>query len=91
MPTVSKKAEFLTYSDAEVAAIAVLEANRGVHLSAKELGISNIVLTNLIKKANDERPMAEGVTRVMVNKEDYNAVCSECGARISHKLYWIDQ
>lgn len=90
MATVSKKAEFLTYSDAEVAAIAVLEANRGVHLSAKELGISNIVLTNLIKKANDERPMAEGVTRVMVNKEDYNAVCSECGAKISHKLYWIE-
>ena len=90
MATVSKRATELVYTESELSAIAVLKANRGVHLSAKELGISNIVLTNLIKKANDERPMAEGVTRVMVNKEDYNAVCSECGAKISHKLYWID-
>ena len=34
--------------------------------------------------------MAEGVERVVVNKEDYNAVCPTCGAKISHKLYWID-
>ena len=44
----------------------------------------------LMKKASDERPMAEGVERVVVNKEDYNAVCPTCGAKISHKLYWID-
>ena len=43
-----------------------------------------------MKKAADERPMAEGVERVIVNKEDYNAVCESCGAKISHKLYWID-
>ena len=33
------KAEFITYTAKEMEAIAVLEANRGVKLSAKELGI----------------------------------------------------
>lgn len=87
---VSKRAEVLTYSEAQLAAIEVLKANRGVHLSAKELGVPTIILTGLIQKANDPRPMAEGVERVMVNKEDYNAVCPTCNAKISHKLYWID-
>ena len=86
----STKATVVTYTDKELAAIEVLTANRGVHLSAKELGLPTATLGSLIKKANDERPMAEGVERVIVNKEDYNAVCSECGAKISHKLYWID-
>ena len=84
------KVEFITYTEKEVAAIEVLMANRGEHLSAKELGIPTATLGSLIKKANDERPMAEGVTRVFVNKEDYNAVCPTCGNKISHKLYWID-
>ena len=86
----STKATVITYTENEVAAIEILNANRGVHLSAKELGISTAILTSLMKKASDERPMADGLTRVVVNKEDYNAVCSECGARISHKLYWVE-
>ena len=84
------KATEITYTEGEVSAIAVLEANRGQHLSAKELGLSTAVLTSLIKKASDERPMAEGVKRVIVNKEDYNAICPTCNSKISHKLYWID-
>lgn len=86
----STKATVLTYTEKELEAIATLNANRGVHLSAKELGIPTAILTSLMKKASDERPMAEGVDRVIVNKEDYNAVCESCGAKISHKLYWID-
>ena len=86
----STKATVLSYTEKEVEAIATLSANRGVHLSAKELGIPTAILTSLMKKASDERPMAEGVERVIVNKEDYNAVCESCGAKISHKLYWID-
>ena len=84
------KATEITYTEGEVSAIAVLEANRGQHLSAKELGLSTAVLTSLIKKASDPRPMAEGVVRFIVNKEDFNSVCETCGAKISHKLYWID-
>ena len=86
----STKATVLSYTEKEVEAIATLNANRGVHLSAKELGIPTAILTSLMKKASDERPMADGVVRVVVNKEDYNAVCESCGAKISHKLYWID-
>ena len=86
----STKATVLTYTEKELEAIATLNANKGVHLSAKELGIPTAILTSLMKKSVDERPMADGVERVVVNKEDYNAVCSECGAKISHKLYWID-
>ena len=86
----STKATVLSYTEKEVEAIATLNANRGVHLSAKQLGIPTAILTSLMKKAVDERPMADGVERVIVNKEDYNAVCESCGAKISHKLYWID-
>lgn len=85
----STKATVITYTEKEVEAIATLKANAGVHLSAKELGIPTAILTSLMKKANDERPMADGVERVVVYKEDYNSVCDQCGAKISHKLYWI--
>lgn len=80
------KATELTYTDNELAAIEILKANRGEHLSAKQLGISTAVLTSLIKKA-EKFPEAESV--VVVNKEDFNDVCPTCGAKISHKLYWI--
>lgn len=86
----STKATVITYTDKELSAIETLKANRGVHLSAKELGIPTAILTSLQNKAKDERPMADGFERVVVNKEDYNAVCSECGAKISHKLYWVE-
>ena len=84
------KAEFVSYTDKELEAIETLQANRGEKLSAAELGIAVGVLTSLIKKANDARPMAEGLDRVMVNKEDYEAVCPTCGSKIAHKVYWID-
>ena len=47
----STKATVLTYTEKEVEAIATLSANRGVHLSAKELGIPTAILTSLMKKA----------------------------------------
>ena len=87
---VSKRATEINYTEKELAAIEVLVANRGTKLSAKELGIPTAILTSLGTKAKDERPMVEGVERVIVNKEDYNAVCPTCGAKVSHKLYWID-
>lgn len=86
----STKATVITYTEKEVEAIATLKANAGVHLSAKELGIPTAILTSLMRKAADERPMADGVERVVINKEDYNAVCPTCNAKISHKLYWVD-
>lgn len=84
------KAEVITYTANELAAIDALVANRGNHLSAKELGISNVILSSLIKKAADPRPMAEGLERVFVNKEQFSDVCQFCGSKIEHKLYWID-
>lgn len=81
------KATELVYTEGELAAIEILKANRGVHLSAKELGIATGTLTSLMKKAGKFAD-ADGV--VIVNKEDYNSVCPTCGNKISHKLYWID-
>lgn len=84
------KAEFITYTENELNAIETLKANAGQKLPAKELGITTAVLTSLMKKAVDERPMAEGLERVIVHKEDYNAVCETCGSKISYKLYWVE-
>lgn len=83
----SKRQTELVYTENELAAIEILKANRGTHLSAKELGIATAVLTSLGKKA-EKFPDAEGV--VVVYKEDFNEICAVCGSRISHKLYWID-
>ena len=47
----STKATVITYTENEVAAISTLVANRGQHLSAKELGISTAILTSLMKKS----------------------------------------
>ncbi len=80
----------LTYTEKEVQAIEILKANRGTKLSAKELGIPTAILSSLVRKGNDERPMKEGFDRVVVNKEDYESVCPTCGNPIKHKLYWID-
>ena len=80
----------LTYTEKEVQAIEILKANRGTKLSAKELGIPTAILSSLVRKGNDERPMKEGFDRVVVNKEDYERVCPTCGNPIKHKLYWID-
>jgi len=83
------KAETLVYTEKEMAAIEILRANRGVHLTYKELGIPTAVLTSLISKANDDRPLVSG-EKVVVNKEDYEFVCPTCGAKHSGKKYWID-
>ena len=80
----------LTYTEKEVQGIEILKANRGTKLSAKELGIPTAILSSLVRKGNDERPMKEGFDRVVVNKEDYESVCPTCGNPIKHKLYWID-
>ena len=80
----------LTYTEKEVQAIEILKANRGTKLSAKELGIPTAILSSLVRKGNDERPMKEGFDRVVVNKEAYESVCPTCGNPIKHKLYWID-
>ena len=79
----------LTYTEKEVQAIEILKANRGTKLSAKELGIPTAILSSLVRKGNDERPMKEGFDRVVVNKEDYESVCPTCGNPIKHKLYWL--
>ena len=84
------KAEFITYTEKELAAIEILKANRGQKLTYKELGISTAILTTLGNKGNDPRPMAEGLERVVVNKEDYESVCPVCGHRSAGKVYWID-
>ena len=86
----SKAATEIVYTENELKAIEILKANRGEKLSAKELGIATAVLSSLIKKSTDERPMKDGVERVVVNKEDYEATCPTCGNLIKHKLYWID-
>ena len=80
----------ISYSDMELDAIAILKANRGVHLSAKELGIPGVILTSLLYKSNDSRPMADGIIRVEVNVEYYSYRCPDCGYLCSERLYWID-
>lgn len=84
------KAEFITYTEKELAAIEILRAHRGQKLTYKELGISTAILTTLGNKGNDPRPMAEGLERVIVNKEAYESVCPTCGHKASGKVYWID-
>ena len=86
----SKAATEIVYTENELKAIEILKANRGEKLSAKELGIATAVLSSLIKKSVDERPMKDGVERAVVHKEDYEAICPTCGNPIKHKLYWID-
>lgn len=82
----STKAEFITYTDKELAAIEILRANAGQHLSAADLGIAVGTLTSLYKKSIDPRPMAEGLERVVLNKEDSTVVVE---VEKPCKLYWI--
>ena len=86
----SKAATVINYTENELSAIEILKANRGQKLSAKELGIPTAILTSLGKKAVDARPMAEGVERVVIYKEDYNGTCEHCGAKQNYKLYWME-
>lgn len=86
----STKATVVTYTEKELAAIAALTANRGVKMTAAELGVPVANLNGLVKKMGDERPMAEGIERVIVNKEKVDHVCSECGAKSQKTLFWID-
>lgn len=82
----STKAEFITYTEKELAAIEILKANAGQHLSAADLGIAVGTLTSLFAKSNDPRPMAEGVDRVVLNKEDSVRIVEK---EVPCKLYWI--
>lgn len=84
------KAEVLKYTEKDLQCIEALKANKGVKLSAKELGFANGTLTSLIVKAGDPRPMVEGQERVIVNKETVHKVCPECGAKSQYNVYWID-
>ena len=84
------KAEVLKYTEKDLQCIKALKANKGVKLSAKELGFANGTFTSLIVKAGDPRPMAEGQERIFVNKETIHKVCSECGNKSKYNVYWID-
>lgn len=64
------KAEVLVYTEKELEAIEILKNNAGSALTAEQLGISNAVLTSLRKKANDERPMADGSDKVVIEVSD---------------------
>ena len=86
----STKATVVTYTEKELAAIATLQANRAVKMSYKELGIPTAILSSLVKKAADERPMADGLERVIINKEVVSGKCETCGHPFSYNLYWID-
>lgn len=82
----STKAEVINYTEGELKAIEILKANAGSKKTAAELGISTGTLTSLYKKAHDERPMAEGVERVMLNKEDATV---QVLVDKEVKVYWI--
>lgn len=81
------KATELVYTDKEIEAINTLRANAGSHLTAEELGISTAILTSLVKKYNDPRPMADGSEKVNVCKEDCER---QVTVTKSLKAYWID-
>ncbi len=87
----SKKATVLAYTDKEKEAIAILEANRGEHRLAKDLGIATAILVSLMKKAAKvdagELSVPEGVEVCRVNKEDmeYEVTVTKTG-----KAFWID-
>jgi predicted hydrocarbon binding protein len=86
----STAATELTYTEKELAAIAILKEKAVGAENAKtytELGISTGTLTSLIKKANDPRPMAEGVERVNVTNMD---VEKEVVVTKTLKAYYID-
>jgi hypothetical protein len=86
----SNKATEIKYTENELAAIAVLEANANGIDNAKtysELGLTSAVLTSLVKKATDERPMAEGFTRANVCKVDVERTITEVKG---FKGYYID-
>ena len=59
-------------------------------MSYKELGVPTAILSSLVKKAADERPMADGLERVIINKEVVSGKCETCGHPFSYNLYWID-
>lgn len=88
--TKSNKATELKYTDGELAAIAKLQAEAVGAENAKtysELGLTSAILTSLVKKATDERPMAEGFTRVNVAKVDVEREITEVK---TFKGYYID-
>ena len=83
----STKATVITYTEKELAAIEALKANRGVKMTAAELGVPVANLNGLVRKMQDERPMAEGVERVIVNKDK---VEQEVLVKKEQTVFWID-
>ena len=81
----SKVATELTYTENEMSALEILRSNAGTPLSAADLGIQPAVLTSLSKKA----VKFPGQSPV-INKEDREDVCPNCGHKRSYKVYWID-
>lgn len=88
--TKSNKATELKYTEGELAAIAKLQAEAVGIDNAKtysELGLTSAVLTSLVKKAEDPRPMAEGFTRVNVCKTEVERTITDVK---QFKGYYID-
>ena len=83
----STKATVVTYTEKELAAIEALKANRGVKMTAAELGVPVANLNGLVRKMQDERPMAEGVERAIVHKDK---VEQEVLVKKEQTVFWID-
>ena len=86
---VSKAKQFNEYTEKELAAIEALKANKGTPKTAKELGVLGITLTSIITKANNGKPMAEGLDRVEIEKTVDEGVCPVCGQKFKRTLYSI--
>ena len=81
----SKAATTLSYTENEVAAIAILR-EQNEPKTAKELGVSTAVLTSIMKK---QVKFADDENVVVLEKTDYEDVCPTCGAVKAGKKYMI--
>ena len=81
----SKAATTLSYTENEVAAIAILR-EQNEPKTAKELGVSTAVLTSIMKK---QVKFADDENVVVLEKTDYEDVCPTCGAVKTGKKYMI--
>ena len=77
----------VTYTEKEMDALEKLFENRGMPLSAKELGVHPAVLTSIYNKG---KRYAGHPDAVIICRQDYVGTCECCGAKLAHKEYWID-
>ncbi len=88
----ANKQTVLSYTEKELAAIEALKANRGEHLTLKELGIAAGTMTSIRTKA---KKVADGILEagdievINVNVEEYEDVCPTCGAKHSGKKFYL--